>query len=171
MNALTKTGFAVILILFAFSGSEVFGQKSLAGINGIVLDKNHLMSAEKDHADTFMTNLLAKYPQFFDAIIKKKEEFKIQIIYTQIDREKKGKIEFTDHSYSLDPENYFYPASTVKLPVAILALQKLNELKIAGLDRNTTMITGSDGDDQIRVCNDPSTKDGPPTIAHYIKRI
>jgi Beta-lactamase enzyme family len=59
----------------------------------------------------------------------------------------------------------------VKLPVAILALQKLNELKIAGLDRNATMITLADGDGQTEVCNDPSAADGRPTIAHYIKKI
>jgi hypothetical protein len=171
MNALTKTGFAVILILFAFPGVEVFGQKQRPGINSTGMDKIRLISAGKNHTDTFMTSLLAKYPQFFDYIIKKKEELRVQIIYTQIDRDKKGKIKFTDHSYGLDQENYFYPASTVKLPVAILALQKLNELKIAGLDRNTTMITESDGDDQAQVCNDPSSKDGRPTIAHYIKRI
>ena len=57
------------------------------------------------------------------------------------------------------------------MPVAILALQKLNELKIAGLDRNTTMITGSDGNGQTEVMNDPSAADGRPTIAHYIKKI
>ena len=81
----------------------------------------------------------------------------MQIIYTQIDRGKKDKDKFklTDHYFNVDPDNYFYPASTVKLPVAILALQKLNELKIPGLDKNTTMITGADGDEQTEVCNDP----------------
>jgi hypothetical protein len=59
----------------------------------------------------------------------------------------------------------------VKLPVAILALQKLRELKISGLDRNTTMITLAEGDMQTEVCNDPSAPDGRPTIAHYIKKI
>jgi hypothetical protein len=57
------------------------------------------------------------------------------------------------------------------LPIAILALQKLNELKIAGLDKNTTMITETDGDDQSAVDNDPTSPDGRPTIAHYIKKI
>ncbi|MBK9939294.1 MAG: serine hydrolase [Chitinophagaceae bacterium] len=103
----------------------------------------------------------------------KKKELSIQIVYTQIDRGKKekAKVKFTDHTFNLDPGNYFYPASTVKLPVAILALQRLNELKIPGLDRNSTMITREDGNGQTEILNDPSAADGRPTIAHYIKKI
>jgi hypothetical protein len=171
MNALVKAGFAGVFMLFIFTGFVFFRPEPASGNNSFAVAKDHFILAGKDPVDTFMTNLLAKYPQFFDAILKKKDELRIQIIYTQIDRGKKGKIKFTDHFYQLDPENYFYPASTVKLPVALLALQKLNELKVAGLNRNTTMITASDEDDAIQVCNDPSTAKGPPTIAHYIKQI
>ena len=39
-------------------------------------------------------------------------------------------------------QTYYYPASTVKLPVAHSRLQKLNELNNPALDKNTTMITG-----------------------------
>ena len=52
----------------------------------------------------------------------------IQIIYTQILRDKNGKVSFKDYSYNLDSNNYFYPASTVKFPIAILALEKLNTI-------------------------------------------
>ena len=123
--------------------------------------------------DSFMYNLLAKYPQYFDSILTAKDGFNLQIIYTQIDRGKKekDKVKFTEHTFNLNPDKYFYPASTVKLPVAILALQKLNELKIVGLDQNTTMITGSDSDGQTEIINDPSAADGRPTIAQYIKKI
>ena len=65
----------------------------------------------------------------------------------------------TNHSFNLNPI-YFYPASTVKLPIAILALQKLNELKKPGLDKYSTMITGAEGPGQTEVCNDPSAADG-----------
>lgn len=171
MIASAKTGFTGTLMLLVFAGSVLFRQGSASGNNLFVVDKNHFISAGKDPVDSFMASLLAKYPQFFDAILKKKEELRVQIIYTQIDRGKKGKPKFTDHFYNPDPDNYFYPASTVKLPVAILALQKLNELKIAGLNRNTTMITGSDGNGQTEVSNDPSTMAGSPSIAHYIKKI
>jgi Beta-lactamase enzyme family len=171
MNTETKTRFAGIFILFVFCGSVLLGQESKSGNIVMTKDKNHFISAKKNPVDTFIASLLAKHPPYFDAVLNKKDEFKIQIIYTQIDRGKKGKIKFTDHFFNPDPDNYFYPASTVKLPVAILALQKLNELKIPGLNKNTTMITGTDGDEQTGVGNDPSTSNGRPSIAHYIKKI
>jgi hypothetical protein len=169
MNTKAKTRLAGIFILFVFPGSVLFGQESQSA--NYFMDKEQLISVEKKPVDTFIASLLAKYPQFFDAALKNRDELRIQIIYSQIDRGKKGKIKFTDHSFNLDPDNYFYPASTVKLPVAILALQKLNELKIPGLDKNTTMITGTDGDGQTGVNNDPSSSNGRPGIAHYIKKI
>jgi beta-lactamase class A len=68
------------------------------------------------------------------------EKYELQIIYTQINRNEAGTLEFQDFTYRLDPEAYFYPASTVKLPVAILALEKLNKInkENPSIDRNTT---------------------------------
>ncbi len=62
------------------------------------------------------------------------EQYEIQIRYTQIDR-KNDSILFTDFDFQLNSNNYFYPASTVKLPASIAALEKLNE--IDSLDRNS----------------------------------
>ena len=123
--------------------------------------------------DTFLLQLMRNNPALFNGVLAKSEEMRIQIIYTQIDRAKKEKdnIKLTDHTFNLNAANYFYPASTVKLPIAILALQKLNELNNPGLDKNTTMITGEDGNGQTEVTNDPSAADGRPTIAQYIKKI
>ncbi len=171
MIQLAKAGFTGVFMLFVFTRFVVFRQEPASGNNSFAVDKDHFISARKDPVDTFMANLLGKHPGFFDAVMKKKKEFNVQIIYTQIDHKKNGSVVFTDHYFNVNKENYFYPASTVKLPVAFLALQKLNELKVAGLNRNTTMITASDENDAIQVCNDPSTATGPPTIAHYIKQI
>jgi hypothetical protein len=106
----------------------------------------------------------------FDEFLKDKEH-RIQIIYTQIDRNAKNEPVLTDYTFNNDPQLYFYPASTVKMPVAFLALQKLNELKVAGLDRNTTMINEAAYSGQTAVYNDPHSEDGRPTIANYIKKI
>jgi len=120
--------------------------------------------------DNVINNLLSQYPVNFDSVVKNRDH-KVQIIYTQINRDKKNRPKFTDYSFNVDKSKYFYPASMVKLPVAVLALQRLNELKIKGLDKYTTMITEADGDGQTVVYNDPTTEDGRPTIAHYIKKI
>jgi hypothetical protein len=57
------------------------------------------------------------------------------------------------------------------MPTAIMALQRLNQLKIPGLDKNTTMITDSAYSRQDAVYNDPNSADGRPTVANYIKKI
>ena len=64
----------------------------------------------------------------------------IQIRYTQIDRTTDG-IKFTDYDFQVEADNYFYPASTVKFPVAVLALEQLNHND--SIDRNTPFqVTG-----------------------------
>lgn len=119
----------------------------------------------------FLHTLLAAHPQYFDSVIRQKDEWNVQVMYTRIDRDANHKPHFTDYTFNADNEKYFYPASTVKFPIAILALQKLRELNIPGLDMNTTMITLSNSEAQTEVLNDPTAPDGRPTIAHYIKKI
>ena len=117
-----------------------------------------------------MQELLKSYPQYFDSLLSD-PQYGIQIIYTEIDRKANNAAKFTDHYFNVNPQQYFYPASTVKFPVALLALQKLNQLKLPGLDKNTTMITESAYSGQIPVYNDPLSPDGRPSVAQYIKKI
>ena len=128
---------------------------------------------ENDFAktDPFLTNLLYRYPQYFSNILNNNNKWKAQIIYTQIDRGQNNNPSFTHHYFNVDKERYYYPASTVKMPVAVLSLQRLNELKIPGLTRKTTMITEDGSDGQTCVFNDPASEEGKPTIEQYIKKI
>ena len=121
--------------------------------------------------DSFFENLLGQYPQLFDQVLKNRKDWNVQIIYTSVDRTANGGPILTNYTFNLNPDSYFYPASTVKLPISLLAMQKLNELRINGLDRNTTMLTDQAYNGQTPVYNDPSTTDGKPTIAQYIKKI
>ena len=120
---------------------------------------------------SLLETILNKENGPFTALFKYPDSFNIQLIYTQIDRDKDYKAHFTDHFLHYDAAKYFYPASTVKMPVAILALQKLRELNIAGLDMHSTMITETGYPGQTPVFNDPATPDGRPSIASYIKKI
>lgn len=168
-----KIFFIIFIIVTAVAGCINSKQLDQKITNTSFVNQSNSLLLPDNLTDTFLINLMTKNPQFFNGVLSKSEEMRIQIIYTQVDRAKKEKdnVKFTDHTFNLNANNYFYPASTVKLPIAIMALQKLNELKIQGLDKNTTMITGEDGDGQTEVINDPSAADGRPTIAHYIKKI
>lgn len=121
--------------------------------------------------DVLLEDLLKAYPQYFDTLLPRRGELKIQVIYTQIDRQANNQPVFKPYYFNVDPAEYFYPASTVKLPVALLALQKLHELRLPGLGRNSSMITEAGWSGQTPVYNDPSTPDGRPTIAQYVKKI
>jgi beta-lactamase class A len=121
--------------------------------------------------DVFINNLLKQHPEYFDSLLRNNDKWRISIIYTQVDRSAGNKPKFTNYYFNVDPKQYFYPASTVKMPTAFLALEKINQMNIAGLDKNTTMITDAAYDGQTAVYNDPTSADGRPSIAHYIKKI
>lgn len=121
--------------------------------------------------DTFLVNLLRQYPQYFDNALRYPDSLRVQIIYTQIDRSANNTPSFKNHYYNVNPDQYFYPASTVKMPTALLALQRLRELNKEGLDKYSSMITESAYSAQTQVYNDPTTPDGRPSIAQYIRKI
>ena len=98
-------------------------------------------------------------------------KYQVQILYTQIDRNEHGNPLFTTHSFNLDDSRYFYPASTVKLPIALLALEWLEEQQLEGLTLETTMLTDSVRSSQLPAWKDSSAQNGLPSIGHYIKKI
>lgn len=88
----------------------------LIACSGQVSPKNpieHVLASEDPRIKSVMENL---------------DAHEIQILFTQIDRSGDS-ITLTDHTFQIDEEAYFYPASTVKFPIAVLALEYLNELK------------------------------------------
>ena len=126
---------------------------------------------ENNDWDGSLENLLLAQPERFSRVVQSAEKYRPQIIYTQIDRDEDNKPTFTSYTYRLDPDEYFYPASTVKLPAALLALEKLNRLAIPGLSRDTTMLTGVATDTQTPASEDTTSPTGLPTVAHYIRKI
>lgn len=98
-------------------------------------------------------------------------KYQVQILYSQIDRNEHGNPLFTDFTFNLNDEHYFYPASTVKLPIALLALEWLEEQQIEGLTLETTMLTDSVRPSQLPAFTDSTSQNGLPSIGHYIKKI
>jgi hypothetical protein len=119
----------------------------------------------------FLENLMKTDPTNFESILQNKDSLEIQIIYTQITRDENNVPTFKQFRFNVDSLRYFYPASTVKLPLCILALDKINELKIEGLDKYTTMLHDSVYSGQLSVLNDTTSQTGMPSVAHYVKKI
>ncbi|MCK7553847.1 class A beta-lactamase-related serine hydrolase [Chitinophaga sedimenti] len=105
------------------------------------------------------------------AVLDSADEFRLQVIYTRIDRDERNQPHFTDFLYDVDTTRYFYPASTVKMPIALAALEKLNDLNIPGLTKYTPMYTDNLPGVNTAVTADSTAADGQPSVAHYIKKI
>ena len=73
-----------------------------------------------------------KEDEFVRKIIRDKDNYEIQILYTEVSKNNLDQTEFKDFQFQLNDEKYFYPASTIKLPIAIMTLSKINELRAEG---------------------------------------
>lgn len=96
---------------------------------------------------------------------------RVQVIYTRVGRSDDGDRELLREQFRNDADEYFYPASVIKFPIAVAALEWLNDLDVPGLDRDTTMLT-----DAVRPAQTPATGDatapgGMPSVAHYIRKL
>lgn len=106
-----------------------------------------------------------------NSVISQPERYRLQIIYTQIDRNEQNQPQLTRFHFNVDPNRYYYPASTVKLPLALLALEWLNQQNIAGLTSQTAMLTDAAAPWQSARLRDETATNGLPSVAHYIKKV
>ena len=105
-------------------------------------------------------------------VLENKNEHEIQILLSEIKRNHSGEVLFKESKYQLDEDLYFYPASTAKLPIAILALQKLNSLKAKGIPiSGDTPFFIRNMDGETIVDRDSTQKKGIVTVNHLIKKI
>jgi hypothetical protein len=96
----------------------------------------------------------------------------VQIRYTQIDRDQNNTPKFTTYTWN-ESENYFYPASTAKMPVAFLAVQKWRELQKTNpcLSLEDPMIVGVDRVPQSPDSSHAFIKGTPPSMLEHIRLI
>jgi len=121
--------------------------------------------------DQLLSSLMEREPEKFERILKQRDSLEIQVIYTQINRDENNQPNFKSFYFNVDSTRYFYPASTVKLPLVLLSLEKLKQLRINGLDKYTPMLHDSLYSGQQSVDNDSTSENGLPSIAHYAKKI
>ena len=74
-----------------------------------------------------------KSDPYFKEIVKDKEDYEIQVMLTKVNHDN-TKIDFQNYQYQHDENQYFYPASTIKLPIVVLTLKKINDLRSKGSD-------------------------------------
>lgn len=143
----------LILICFLFGSA-------ISSVSAQHKDSRWLEELLRSHASPLLKNIL-----------NKPGTFQYQIIYTRINRDKQNRPHFKNYYFHVDRNRYFNPASTVKLPTALLALEKLNKLKDKGINKYTPMLTDSAFSNQTTVLTDSTAENGLPSIAHYIKKV
>ena len=121
--------------------------------------------------DNFLPDLLKDKSPVLQKVFEHPEKYRLQIIFTEIHRDKHGKPRFTTHRFRTNLNEYFYPASTVKLAASVLGLEKMNQLTAKGITKETTMFHLKSRPIQTEVKTDSSSENRLPSLAHYIKKI
>lgn len=106
----------------------------------------------------------------FNQVIQDAEKHRVQIIYTQINRNRKNEPVFSHYHFNVSEDTYFNPASMVKMPLAFLALEKLNQMKVPGVNKETAIQFEKEQPWQTALHQDTTARNGQVTIAHLIKR-
>lgn len=152
----------VVCMLVLLNSFMVYGQKQQSTV---VADGSNNVS------DDFFISLFNNKPGVFDSVLLHRIGWNVQLLYTKIDQARNGSVVLEKHYFNKKDAAYFYPSTAIKLPLAILALQKLHELPFPGIDINTSMITGAFYSGQTPQYNDPNAPDGRPTIGRYIQEM
>lgn len=130
-------------------------------------------ASKHDKADP-LQQILSSGDSTLTAILNNADIYEIQILYTQVDRDQDNRPILTSYSHRLDESIYFYPASTVKMPIAFLALQRLNELSqevSPKINMHSRMALGARTTPQTSMDIDSSAPDMYPQVAHFIEQI
>jgi hypothetical protein len=124
------------------------------------------MTCSESKDSSLLESIILSLESDFYSIVSSPEKHRLQVLYTQIDRDENNNPSFTTHTFRLRPREYFYPASTTKFPVAVLALEKANQnSKINPYSRLEILTEKPELNGVVRDLNSES---GYPSIAHYI---
>ena len=123
-------------------------------------------------SDPFLEGLLRSHasPALLH-VLDHPDSFRYQLIYTRIDRDKNNRPHFHNFYFRVNRLDYFNPASTVKLPLALLALEKMDSLASFGIGRESPMYTDSAYSGQSTAYADTTAAGGQPTLGQYIRKI
>ncbi|MDX1904290.1 MAG: serine hydrolase [Thermonemataceae bacterium] len=102
------------------------------------------------------------------------DSYHIQIIYSRIEKNSNNNIVVNTYNYNVNSNNYFYPASTVKLPVILLALEKANNIN-KEKEENVIDIHSPMATLPSSYCNEAAylrpNDTNPPCIALYAEKM
>jgi hypothetical protein len=115
--------------------------------------------------DTLLSKILSTSSNSITkSIVADPLKYRCQIIYTQINRNSKGIPSFKNYYFNNNAALYFNPASMVKMPLAFLSLEKLQEMNIKGINKYTSMQFDSSYERQVAMKKDSTAKNQLPSM-------
>ena len=105
----------------------------------------------------------------FQPILQAPELYRFQVIYTMVQRNQFNEPTFETFQFGMKDGTYFYPASAIKFPIAVLALEKLNN--ISSIDMDTPMKIEDHPIGLLGMNRDETSHSGYPSIAHFIHKL
>tara|TARA_B100000959_G_scaffold9755_1_gene9858 strand:- start:285 stop:1550 length:1266 start_codon:yes stop_codon:yes gene_type:complete len=115
------------------------------------------------------SQLLKHIDSRFQPILHAPEQFRFQVIYTMVHRNQSNEPTFETFQFGMKDGTYFYPASAIKFPIAVLALEKLNN--ISSIDMDTPMKIEDHPIGLLGMKRDETSHSGYPSIAHFIHKL
>ncbi len=142
---------------------------AIAGLLSVVV----AAPAAAQRGGNLLEQLLRADTARFGRVLRNPAAYRVQILYTQINRDQRGRPRFRTFRYGGPARQYFYPASTVKLPAAALALEKLRALRaqVPGLTAGSPLRIDSAFAGQTHVRRDTSAASGRASVAHYVRKV
>ena len=130
-----------------------------------------LFPLKMDAQKNILQKILNENKTQFGNVLSNLDKHEVQIIYTQINRDENNTPHFTSYEFNVDEKRYYYPASTIKMPIAFLAMEKINNLNIIDLNKYSTMKNGAGSEPQSIAMVDTTSATALPSVAHYVKKI
>jgi len=127
------------------------------------------MSCSTNQSENILNEIIDSMGAEFPNVVRSPEKHRLQILYTQINRNQKNEPTFKTFSFGIDKSRYFYPASSTKLPIAVLALEKARMISEIDIYDNFQILPGPvyrNGVDK-----DISSETGYPSLAHSIRNL
>ena len=127
------------------------------------------MSCSTNKSKSALNEIVDSMGAEFPNIVRNPEKHRLQILYTQINRNQKNEPTFKTFSFGVDKSRYFYPASSTKLPIAVLAVEKARMISEIDIYDKFQILPGPvyrNGVDK-----DISSETGYPSLAHSIRNL
>ena len=127
------------------------------------------MSCNTNQSENTLNEIVDSMSAEFPNVVRNPEKHRLQILYTKIDRNQNNEPIFNTYSFGVDRSRYFYPASSTKLPIAVLTLEKARMINEVNIYDNFQILPGPVYKNGLEM--DISSESGYPSLAHSVRSV